>query len=76
MAVVIDVPKKKLPSTWRGITVSDGDATDDLYTHPAGVIVGLAAKGVSKKVKEEMRCSGFSRPVAVPMPTIHWPGRR
>ena len=76
VAVVIDVPKKKLPVAWRGITVSDGDATDDLYTHPAGVIVGLAAKGVSKKVKEEMRCSGFSRPVAVPMPSFrrpsHW----
>jgi len=63
VAVVFDVPKKQLPATWNGMTVVDGDKTDDLYTHPAGTIVGLAVKGTSKDVKEQMREFGFARPV-------------
>lgn len=63
VAVVFDVPKAKLPAVWNGVTVEDGDATDDLFEHPKGRIVGLAAKGRNRDVIKEMRESGFSRPV-------------
>ncbi len=61
VAVVFDVPKNNLPATWNGVTVSDGDSTDDLYQHPTGTIVGLAAKGPTNAIKEEMALGGFAR---------------
>jgi hypothetical protein len=61
VAVVFSVPKGKLPTTWNGVDVADGDSTDDLYEHPAGNIVGLAAKGRTTEIKEEMARSGFAR---------------
>jgi hypothetical protein len=61
VAVVYAVPKGKLPTEWNMVTVVDGDSTDDLYEHPAGTIVGLAAKGRTTEIKEEMARTGFAR---------------
>lgn len=61
VATVLDVPRKKIPATWRGLTVVDGDKTDDLFEHENGVVIGLAAKGTSKEVIQQMRASGFAR---------------
>ena len=58
---LLDVPKKKLPSDWNQTPVADGDSTDDLYEHPAGVIVGLAVKGRTAEIKEAMARTGFAR---------------
>ena len=38
----------KLPTTWRGHKVIDGDENDLRFLDPAGVIVGLKAKGKAK----------------------------
>jgi hypothetical protein len=35
----------KLPTSWRGYTVINGDASDVRFNDPNGVIVGLKAKG-------------------------------
>lgn len=35
----------KLPTSWRGYTVINGDASDVRFNDPKGVIVGLKAKG-------------------------------
>jgi len=61
VAVVFDVPKKKLPTEWNQTPVADGDSTDDLYEHPAGIIVGLAVKGRTAEIKEAMARTGFAR---------------
>jgi hypothetical protein len=61
VAVVFAVKKNNLPVTWNGVTVSDGDSTDDLYEHPAGTIVGLAVKGPTKVIKQDMIDGGFAR---------------
>jgi hypothetical protein len=45
VAVVFD----KLPQTYLGKQVVDGDATDLRFLDPRGVIVGLKAKGKGKK---------------------------
>jgi len=44
VAVVFD----KLPTTWRGHKVVDGDESDLRFLDPVGVIVGLKAKGKAK----------------------------
>ena len=44
VAVVFD----KLPTTWRGHKVIDGDENDLRFLDPVGVIVGLKAKGKAK----------------------------
>jgi hypothetical protein len=44
VAVVFD----KLPTTWRGHKVVDGDKNDLRFLDPVGVIVGLKAKGEAK----------------------------
>lgn len=44
VAVVFD----KLPTTWRGHKVVDGDKNDLRFLDPVGVIVGLKAKGKAK----------------------------
>lgn len=62
VALVLDVPKDKLPTHWRGMPVVNGDDTDDLWSHPAGHIVGLVAKGTAAQ-KAEMRASGFAHPL-------------
>lgn len=62
VAVVLDVKRGELPNTWQDHPVSDGDATDDLWEHQHGAVVGLTAKGTNN-VKEVMRTGGFSRAV-------------
>jgi len=42
--------KDKLPRTWMSRKVIDGDAHDLRFKDPRGVIVGLVAKGLGKKV--------------------------
>ncbi len=38
-----------LPATWQGFTVIDGDESDERRNDPAGVVVGLRAKGFKWK---------------------------
>jgi hypothetical protein len=47
MAVVFRT--KRLPETFRGRKVINGDLTDLRFTDPSGVVVGLKAKGQAKK---------------------------
>ena len=50
MAVVFHIKKgQSLPKLWRGRSVIDGDIHDARTDDPAGVIVGLRAKGQAKK---------------------------
>lgn len=62
VAVVIDVPRKKIPPTFRGLPTSNGDLTDDLHAHTPATVVGLSAKGPTKAIKDQMRAAGFSKP--------------
>lgn len=49
VAVVFDTGKTAdLPATFRGLPVIDGDADDLRFLDPAGVVVGLRAKGSAK----------------------------
>ena len=41
--------KNKLPATWNGYKVIDGDVSDTRFLDDKGVIVGLSAKGKAKK---------------------------
>ena len=50
-ANVAVVFKDKLPRTWMSRKVIDGDAHDLRFKDPKGVIVGLVAKGLGKKVE-------------------------
>ena len=50
-AKVAVVFKDKLPSTWMSRKVIDGDAHDLRFKDPRGVVVGLVAKGLGKKVE-------------------------
>ena len=50
-ANVAVVFKDKLPSTWMSRKVIDGDAHDLRFKDPRGVVVGLVAKGLGKKVE-------------------------
>jgi hypothetical protein len=46
VAMPFDTPRgKPLPETWHGFAVIDGDESDERRNDPAGVIVGLRAKG-------------------------------
>ena len=45
VAIVFD----RLPKTWNGFKVIDGDERDDLMLDHSGVILGLTAKGKAKK---------------------------
>jgi len=50
VAVVFDTPKgMALPLTWHGFRVIDGDESDLRFLDPAGVVVGLRAKGDAKR---------------------------
>lgn len=45
-AIVFDTRRTEpLPTTWHGVPVIDGDASDDRTRDPRGVVVGLRAKG-------------------------------
>ena len=43
--------RNKLPKTWNGFDVIDGDETDARFLDRSGVVVGLTAKGKGKKDK-------------------------
>jgi len=61
-AVVFDVEKEeKLPATYLGIEVIDGDLNDLRFTDPIGVIVGLRLKGNDTRLKNTTIESGFVR---------------
>jgi hypothetical protein len=46
VAMPFDTPRSKpLPETWHGFAVIDGDESDERRHDPAGVVVGLRAKG-------------------------------
>ena len=48
VAVVFRVTRgHPLPATWHGCDVIDGDVSDDRWSDPRGVIVGLRAKGAA-----------------------------
>lgn len=64
VALVLDVPRKAIPERWQGLRVANGDKTDDLFAHPPGVVVGLAAKGKNRRILQQMRKSGFARSAA------------
>jgi hypothetical protein len=40
---------KDVPDTWQGFPVINGDESDLRFLDPAGVVVGLKAKGDAKK---------------------------
>jgi hypothetical protein len=49
-AVVFDTVKgHALPATWNGFEVIDADTSDSRIDDPAGVVVGLRAKGAARK---------------------------
>ena len=50
-ANVAVVFKDKLPTKWLSRKVIDGDAHDLRFKDPSGVVVGLVAKGLGKKVE-------------------------
>lgn len=63
VAMPFDTPRgKPLPETWHGYAVIDGDETDERWRDPAGVIVGLRAKGYEWKRDNS---AGFIRSAAV-----------
>lgn len=41
--------RNKLPATWKGFEVIDGDESDTRFLDRSGVVVGLTAKGKAKK---------------------------
>lgn len=46
VAMPFDTPRgKPLPESWHGFAVIDGDESDERRNDPAGVVVGLRAKG-------------------------------
>ena len=51
-ANVAVVFRDKLPRTWMDRRVIDGDAHDLRFKDPCGVVVGLVAKGLGKKVEK------------------------
>jgi hypothetical protein len=49
-ANVAVVFKDKLPKTWMSRKVINGDLHDLRFKDPSGVVVGLVAKGLGRKV--------------------------
>jgi hypothetical protein len=46
--------RDKLPKTYAGHTVFNGDDTDLRFLDPKGVVVGLKAKGEAKKMYQDL----------------------
>jgi len=60
VSVVLDVPRgADIPSTWNGYPAVDGDATDAIFTQPAGSVLVLRLKG-TRKAKSAARRSAFA----------------
>jgi hypothetical protein len=61
VAIPFDTPRgKPLPETWHGYAVIDGDESDERRLDPAGVVVGLRAKGHAWK-RPGGNAAGFIR---------------
>ena len=54
--------KQPLPTTWNGFPVIDGDVNDLRFLDPRGVVVGLRAKGLARRVENQV--GGFVVKVA------------
>lgn len=48
VSVVFNAKKHNLPTSWKGFPVVDGDVHDLHFLHPAGSVIGLAAKGTAR----------------------------
>lgn len=48
VSVVFACKKHELPTRWKGYPVVDGDIHDLHFLHPAGSVIGLAAKGSAR----------------------------
>jgi hypothetical protein len=58
VTVVFDVHKKvPFPKRWHGMRLVDGDVDDDLWSRPAGAVVGLRAKGRLRKADSPFKRS-------------------
>ena len=65
VAMPFDTPRgKPLPETWHGYRVIDGDESDERRLDPAGVVVGLRAKGYKWK-RPGGNAAGFIRSAVV-----------
>lgn len=53
---------QRLPKTWNGFKVIDGDVTDARFDDPVGVVVGLRLKSPNWHQHNEAVASGFSVP--------------
>lgn len=63
VAIPFDTPRgHALPATWHGFPVIDGDQSDERRNDPAGVVVGLRAKGYKWRRDNS---AGFIRSAAV-----------
>lgn len=65
VAMPFDTPRgKPLPETWHGFTVIDGDKSDERRLDPAGIVVGLRAKGYEWR---RDNTAGFIRSSSLPL---------
>lgn len=48
VSIVFNAKKHELPTSWNGFPVIDGDIHDLHFLHPAGSVIGLAAKGTAR----------------------------
>jgi hypothetical protein len=59
----------ELPETWWGFPVIDGDSHDARFLDPAGVVVGLKAKGLARvdvhgfTIRPCLRCGAAAKPM-------------
>jgi hypothetical protein len=59
VAIPFNCSKDKLPKTYLGMEVINGDKSDIRFLDKVGVIVGLSVKGDSKVKKSDNGCNGF-----------------
>lgn len=59
VAIPFNCSKDKLPKTYLGMEVINGDKSDIRFLDKVGVIVGLSVKGDSKVKKSDNNCNGF-----------------
>lgn len=68
VAIPFDTPRgKPLPESWHGFPVIDGDLSDQRWSDPAGVVVGLRAKGHNWKRDNS---AGFIRSASIPLAVV------
>jgi hypothetical protein len=59
VAIPFNCSKDKLPKTYLGMEVINGDKSDIRFLDKVGVIVGLSVKGDSKVKRSDNGCNGF-----------------